>query len=493
MSKGKPKPSPGLASRINGLLASVAPQFALRREMAIIQRQSLMGGHYDGAGRTARASDFRKNRTDAIESNRADRASLRWVSRDMLRNNPRVVRARRQLVNHVVGAGIQPSVHVPGDDGAPDELKRTVDGLIRAHCLTTTWDTDGRLTMLGQQSQAFGTIVTDGEVLFRRRMRRPEDGLPLNFQVQVLEADFLNPLIDGKLPSGNTAVEGIEFDKLGRRVAYHLFVEHPGGRYGAMPATTRVAAEHIIHAFDPARPGQQRGVSWFAPVITLLHDLQKYQDAQVKRQEIAAMFAAIWKTDEPEEFSTLAPGSVMQIRTEEELDFTTPPGVDGYEAFMRATERTIAAALGLTHEQLTGDTSQSNYTSHRAGRMAVDPNIRDWQQNLMVAQVCAGFSRWIGEAIQDVADIAPDAYEIRYTPPARPVVDPTKDAAADRLEIETGLSSKREKIRERGKDPAKVEAEIAEERAASKAAGVHYSTDRFDKTADDSAKKNEET
>lgn len=471
---------PPLASRVNDIIAAFAPRLAFQREMALSQRRALtsMSGHYDGAGRTTRASDFRFNRTDAIEAGRADRSRLSWMSRDMLRNNPRAVRGRRQLINHVVGAGILPSVHTEDDDTA---ARDEVDRLIRRHCLTRNWDVDGRLTMLGQQALGFGTIVTDGEVLFRRRFRRTSDGFPLNFQVQVLEADFLNEQIDGKLANGNTAILGIEFDAIGRRVAYHIFAEHPGSRWGAMPPTKRILAENIIHAFDPLRPGQQRGVSWFAPVVTLLHELQKYQDGQVKRQEVAAMFAAIWKTSEtPTDLGELAPGSVLNIGDEDEIDFTDPPTVEGYEPFMRVTERTIASALGLTYDQFTGDTSQSNYTSHRAGRMATDPNIRDWQQNLMIAQVCDRFAAWIEEAVQDVADLDPDSYEIRWTPPARPVVDPSKDANADKAEIEAGLASRRSKLRERGKDPLKVEAEIAEERAAAKAASVGYSTDKHD-------------
>lgn len=476
---GRDKPTPPLASRINGLIAAFAPRVALRREMALTQRAALvkMGGHYEGAGRTSRGSDFRVNRSDSVEAIRADRARLSYIARDMARNNPRAVRARRQLINHVVGAGIVPSVHT---ESGRDTDKARIEALIKAHCLSPHWDVDNRLSMLAQQGVGFGAIVGDGEVLFRRRFRRSSDGHPLNFQVQLLETDYLNEQIDGKLANGNMAIQGIEFDRIGRRVAYHLYAEHPGGRYGAMPATKRVDASNIIHAFDVLRPGQQRGVSWFAPVVTLLHELQKYQDGQVKRQEVAAMFAAIMKTESPEDLTELAPGSVLQIGMDDEIDWTDPPSVEGYEPFMKVTERTIAAAMGLTYEQLTGDLRQTSYTSHRAGRMATDPNIKDWQNNLMIGQVCEGFTRWIKEGLQDVADIDPQSFNLRFTPPARPVVDPSKDAQADRAEIEAGLSSRREKLRERGKDPVKVEAEIVEEREAARAAGVGYSTDKYD-------------
>jgi capsid protein len=132
---------------------------------------------------------------------------------------------------------------------------------------------------------------------------------------------------------------------------------------------------------------------------------------------------------------------------------------------MKVTDRTIAAAMGLTYEGFTGDYSGVNYTSGRMGRMDVDPQIRDWQQNLMIAQVCAGFARWIAEAIADVTDIPASAYEIIWTPPVRPVVDPTKDYKANETAMRSGQKSRRQVVREAGGDPEKVEAEIREERA----------------------------
>ena len=58
---------------------------------------------------------------------------------------------------------------------------------------------------------------------------------------------------------------GIEFDKLGRRVAYHLYRSHPNdGALAPMSGTggintVRVPASEIIHLFRPLRPKQIRG------------------------------------------------------------------------------------------------------------------------------------------------------------------------------------------------------------------------------------------
>lgn len=443
--------------------------------------QSMSGaGHYNGAGRTARGKDFRANSSDAVESMRADRARMGWIAQDMLRNNPRVVKAVRQIVNNIVGAGIQYSVRMT--DPADTETKALIEVLVKRHCGSLDMDADGMLSLYGLQQLGMSTIVGPGEVLLRRRLRRAEDGLALPFQVQVMECDYLNELIDGRLPNGNMAVQGIEFNGIGKRVAYHLYAEHPGGRFGTGGATRRVTADNIIHAFDVRRPGQRRGMTWLAPVITLLHELQKYQDGQVKRQEIAALFAGVYKTEETadeleEAFGEMSPGAIMRIGSDEELEFTDPPSVDGYEPFMRVTDRTIAGALGVTYEGFTGDYSNVNYSSGRMGRMDVDPNFLHWQKNLAIAQICDPMGAWIKEAVTDVEGIDPATWALDWTAPRRPVLDPTKDWPAYEDARRAGFMSRRQVIRETGGDPEKVEAEILEENAWAQANEVTLSSD----------------
>ncbi|MBU2941063.1 phage portal protein [Shimia thalassica] len=472
-----------LATRLNNMIAPFAPSLALGREAAMMRREVLLqqAGHYQGAGRSARGKDFRVNRTDAVEAMRGDRDRLSWIGRDMLRNNPRVKRIRRQLVNNVVGSGIRPSIKWLGEEGDP--RKQRVEQLFKRHCMKLNFDADGQFNILGMQGLAFGSTAIDGEILLRRRFRSLRDGYPLNFQVQALEADYLNRQIDGELSNGNYAIDGIEFNLIGKRVAYHLFTDHPGGRKGGTPATRRVDAKNIIHVYDPERAGQVRGISWFAPVITLLHELQKYQDGQVKRQEIAALFAGILKgnsgsAEELEaDIGVLEAGSILQIGDDETLDFTDPPTVEGYEPFMRVTDRVIAAAMGITYESMTGDYSNVNFSSGRMGRNDIDPNTRDWQENLMIGRMCSPLGEWTAEAIEDVADVPRDLWELNWTPPVRPVIDPSKEYKANETAMRSGQKSRRQVIREGGGDPEKVEAEIIEERQKAKTEGLVFSSD----------------
>ena len=63
--------------------------------------------------------------------------------------------------------------------------------------------------------------------------------------------------------NGNAIRQGIEFDRIGRRVAYHFLRRHPGDSTdpGLAGEMVRVPASEVIHVIDPVEGGQLRGVS----------------------------------------------------------------------------------------------------------------------------------------------------------------------------------------------------------------------------------------
>ena len=95
------------------------------------------------------------------------------------------------------------------------------------------------------------------------------------------------------LPGAGLIRQGIEFDGIGRRVAYHFLRRHPGDLTdpGLAGETVRVPAADVIHVLDPVEAGQLRGVSRFAAAIVKLFTLDLYDDAELERKKIAAMFA----------------------------------------------------------------------------------------------------------------------------------------------------------------------------------------------------------
>jgi capsid protein len=91
-------------------------------------------------------------------------------------------------------------------------------------------------------------------------------------QLQLLEAEHLPFDKNEADGNGNQIRCGIEFDKIGRRVAYHFYRKHPGDNtdQSGKGEIVRVPASEILHLYRPQRPGQIRGVPWISPALVKL-------------------------------------------------------------------------------------------------------------------------------------------------------------------------------------------------------------------------------
>ncbi|UWQ77614.1 phage portal protein [Leisingera sp. S132] len=479
-------------------LSRVAPRFALRREIARTQleilkqrraEKSASAGSYAPVGGGRRSREFYRNSRDAQGAMRGARMPLAHIARDMLRNNPRVVRANNLFAGYTIGAGIRPVVEMVSSEA--DQDKKRIEGLIEDHLLTTAIDADGNSTLFGLQSLNMKTIPTSGEVLMRRRMRRAADGLPLPFQIQCLETDFLAQNRDtGQGANGRLIEEGIEYGPTGRPEFYHLHTSHPGSIYGGGDVR-RVSAEHIAHAFMVDRPGQRRGVSWYTPVMPELMDIHKFMQGTLKRQEVAAMFAGILKRvgdDDPDGDSAdflaeVEAGGILELDQNDQLEWNDPPSAMDAEPVVRLIDRVIATGLMLTYEGFTGDYNRTHYASGRMARMDQDPIVSFWQQELMIAKQMNKVGGWFKEAVYFKTGIAPDEYRLKWTAPRRPVVDPTKDYPALNKKIRAGLASRSSVIREAGEDPDRVMREIEDDNKRADKTGAVFDSDPRNTTA----------
>lgn len=467
------------------VVMSVAPETGLKRLRARAAARVLM--NYDAASTTRRSKSWVASSTDADTASRK-RDRIAFVARDMVRNTPLAGRGRDVIVNNTVGDGIIPAI-----EGVRDGVKARFLDLVRAHLDTTDIDADGRHNFYGIQRVAMSTIVESGEVLIRIRRRRLTDGLALPFQLQVLEPDYIDTSRDTLAgTSGARVFEGIEYDAIGRRTAYYLFDENPNGsRSFRRVESRRVPASEVIHVYRQDRPGQMRGVSWFAPVALTMQDLRDYFDAQLMRQKIAACFAAFRIVPDANGDavdssvpSSLAPGAVFTLGPGDDIKFGAPPSFENDE-FVRDSVREIAMGLGITYESFFGDLSQVNYSSARMGRMEMDRNISSWQWLMLVPQMLDPVGRWFLEywkSVEPTRDLR--AAKIKWTPPARVIVDPTKEFPAIEGKIRAGLSSWQREVRALGEDPETVAAEIAEDNARFDRLGLKPTSDpRQDRAA----------
>lgn len=468
---------------IDKVLRVVAPQVALRRVRARTAVDALM--RYEAATSGRRGQSWRPVGTDADAAG-MQRGRLAYVARDMIRNTAFAARYQQVVVSNVVGDGIIPKVIAKSA-----KARASLLDAITAHCDTTAIDANGRENLYGLQRLAMAAVVDAGEVLIRYRPRDLTDGLPLPFQIEVLEADYLDGAKDGALSNGNVIKGGIEFDQIGRRVAYHLFRDHPGAQGYRLRSleSRRVPATSVLHIYRQDRPGQTRGVSWFAPMALRLQDFADAQDAHLMRQKIAACFAAFRESPEAEMPGTdaadpaglvsepIVPGRIQNLAPGEKISFATPPGVTGVEEFYRWVMRAVSADGGVTYESLTNDFSGVNFSSARMGRIEMNRNVSAWQWLMLVPQMMQPIGQWIIEACVLMGQAKPGAARLDWVPPAPVLVDPTREVPAMVDQIRAGLASRGEMVRRLGYDPERVNGEIAAERAADRAAGLVFDSD----------------
>lgn len=458
------------AAWLDRVTGPFAPRWTLRRQRARLAG-ALLARHYEAASGGRRTQGWRRPSSDANAASTAALGPTRNAARDVVRNNPYAVSALTTIVDHVVGWGIMAAPR-KGARGAAAAAARW-----DAWAGTPACDADGRLDFPGIQKQVLRTVVESGEVLVRRRWRRPEDGLPIPVQLQVLEPDHLDTSRDGyTLPNGGTIVQGIEFSPIGQRVAYWLFPAHPGAAGpSGIGVSQRVPASEILHVWQPGRPGQARGVSWYAPILLRLKDLDDYEDATLMKAKVAACLAvvmtdadgtapAIGRGTEPgETIDTLEPGSILTAPAGRTVSVVQPPSVNEHDTFTRTNLRAIASALGLTYEDLTGDYAGLPFSAARMSRIRHWARVDDWRWGMLVPQLCAPVWRWAMDAAAIIdAQIPADApVAVEWTAPAMPMIEPDREGLAYARNIRAGIQTLSEAIRERGYEPEQMLTEYA--------------------------------
>lgn len=434
----------------------------------------LQARHFEAASFGRRTDGWSRRATDANAAAGGQTLSLlRAQARDLVRNNSWARKGLRRIVGNTVGWGIRPKPTGRSADRIAELWKLWAE--------TTQCDSAGRLNFYGLQRLAMRCIAESGEVLIRRRPRLPTDGLAVPMQLQILEPDFLDSMRDGIMgEAGGPIIQGVEFDAIGRRVAYWLFDQHPGGRIMTQNIVSRrVPADGVIHVYDQERAGQVRGPSWFACVNVRLADFSEFEDATVIKQKIAACLAVLVTdidgggnagllgqpgTDTPsgQATDTIEPGMIIPLPPGKQVQVANPPAANDHQSFTATALRGIAAGLPcITYEDLTGDYSQVNYSSARMARIGARADRDDLIWNMLVPQLCEPVWTWMLNMII-LAGEQVERAPAEWSPAPMPMLDPKAEAEAYRTMIRSGLMTWAQAIRELGYDPFEQLKEIAE-------------------------------
>jgi lambda family phage portal protein len=426
--------------------------------------------------------------------------TMRDRARAATRNDGYARGAVDRLVTNIVGTGIKPL------SMAEDETFRR-----QVQALWLRWtdqsDADGLLDWYGQQSQAVRAWQEGGEVFLRLRRRYPSDRLSVPMQVQVLEPE-LCPHDYTLMGYGPRSVRaGIEFDSIGRRRAYWFYRARPG-EWPDEPRgdRVRVDADDVIHLFDPRRPGQIRGEPRLAPALVRLHELDKFDDATLMRQQMANMFAAFvtrppqiddeltdpltglkMSSSSDRQSLALEPATVQELAPGEGIDFAKPPDAgSNYPDYIRQQLFAVSAAVGVPYEVLTGDMRGVNDRTVRVILQEFRRSVQALQHQIVAFQLCRRvWNAWMDVVFTTRSLPIPAAYAddpapwlaAKWIPQGWPYIQPVQDIEAQTAAIRSGLTSRSASVSEQGEDAEQIDAEQKADNDRADRLGLVYDSD----------------
>lgn len=483
-----------MRARLNLLdraIGFLAPRAALKRGIVRGRLDAIRS--YDGAGMGRRTQGWKTTRTSADAENNRAILTLRNRSRDLTRNNPHAKKALTVWVNNLVGAGI-----VPRAKSGNDVLDKAANKLFMEW--SESCDADGQLDFFGIQELLVREMVEGGEVLVRRRNRRPEDNLPVPLQLQVMEADQLDEFRIYYLGANvGQIINGVQLDPIGRRTAYWLFPVHPGN--SAMFPTpgiisAPVPASEIVHLYRKDRT-QVRGVPWCSAIISRARDIDDYEDAEITRKKLEACVVAF--VEGPDAIEGIAPapgegspvtdangnpieqfepGLIARIADGRKIVFNNPTQGGGYSETQKIGLHAVAAGYLIPYELLTGDLAEVSFTSGRMGRDDFRRLCGTIQRLCIIPMALQPIWDWVMEMGYLIGKLPQKIIPCEWETPAFESVNPIDDANAELISIRAGTQSLISAIAKRtGRDPTVVLEEISETNALLDRLGLIFDSD----------------
>lgn len=418
---------------------------------------------FAGGGSGRRWTGF-ADMPSAVSAMLASGGTLARRARGLVANNAHAASAVEAWVSALVGTGLKVQSRAPGLG-------------LDFEAWTDDADADELTDFYGLQASAVRSLVVSGESFAL---------ILADGHLRLLDPEQVDRNVTQNTANGGCIVQGIEFDAGGRRIAYHIRRDQPGMPFPVSYETVRVPAAQVLHLFKRIFPGQVRGITWFAPVLLRLADYDRAMDAQLQRQLVASLFAGfiVDPKSTVENFDgtpnglnlqvSLEPGTLNVLGAGQDIRFSEPAGL-GNEVidFLRITRDEIAAGLGIPAHVLSGDLTQANYSSLRAGLVEWRRRVEVLQHGMIVFQFCRPVWRnWLllralsGAKGMDGYFENPAAYEAaRWITPRFDWIDPLKDAEAEIAAIGAGLMSRRQAVAARGEDIERLDQEIADDNA----------------------------
>ena len=461
--------------------ARLFPGLALKREIRLRQLELLGSGK-----RSIEAISGSRTRKDFLTTSESPDAAiagsidtLRKHVRQLEYNNGYVSGPIRRIANNTVGHGIRFQSRLRSDDkGIVPKINQTMADRFNAEMERSFkfWAKKADLRLMFDfyelQHQVEMALLRDNEVLVIGRNSKRRDRL-IPYCLEVLEADRLSTPM-GEIHNPKIR-HGIEYDDEGVPAYYFVLKVHPGetlstarkrDEYEQVPAYNPNGTKKVLHLFNPMRPEQTRGLSFWSSGLKDMQDLDRYMEAEKLAALEAACLTGAIKTEAPQEWQgnytnasdsddydrihEFAPGMMHYLRPGESLEVFNPARPNSaFGDYVAQLLRGVASALDIPPELLTQDWHGMNYSNARTVLLQFYLPCRIRQaylsfhlnepvyQNVMNALVAKGRI----QAPNFFARLDDYLYASGWIPPGWQWVDPVKEAQGKQIEVDNDFDT----------------------------------------------------
>jgi|GEM_PF-5053897 len=389
--------------------------------------------------------------------------------------------ARDSLRRNIIG---QDGIYPQPKTGLPELNKK----------LTALWwkrreavDVGRELSMALSQGQWFNQLFPTGECLTHIPIVEAHRGYSAGPAIDLIDSAARMDLSLTGTIGKNRVRQGVEFDSLGRRVAYHVYAEDPrdadlsSGTFGVgvpmlgSTGMTRIPAENATLGFVNRWVNQIRGVPWPVTVTGSMRVMDALIESELMLQRLKAA-TATWiegaagpvaklkgtagenancaRDAYGNTVTRVEPGMIGYVPLNSKVHHyaNTAPGA-GLQATVSMLEQLIAVGLGMSYPNFSGDRSKSTFSSDRSGLLEERGQYREiqmlcWHQHTRgwwEAQV--DWSILTGELELDEQERALYELERRQFFNCMVIargyewVNPAQEATADRTALESGTKT----------------------------------------------------
>ena len=474
----------GIAAVIDKAIATVAPEAGLKRAAARQKMHILNSGYGNyGANLTKKSlagwlfagGSHREDIEDNI-------SVLRQRSRDLYMGIPIANGAVKTMRTNVVGRGLHLKSAVDREilgitAAQAQKLEKQIEREWKLWAESPDCDIERIDNFFELQQLAFLNWLMSGDCLAVLPVK-PRINQPYDLRVQLVEADRLSSP-DYCDSWDNKIVGGIEVDKDGEVIAYHISDQHPlSGEvtdykwhrveaYGA-----KTGRRNVLHIMCRERIGQRRGVPFLAPVIESLKQLGRYTDAELVAAVVSGMFTVFIEKEDAssdeaigsmipkeeqidaadESSLELGPGAVMDLNPGEKVHDSNPGRPNhNFSMFVEAICQQIGASLEIPYELLVKRFNAS-YTASKGALEEAWKMFRMYRAWL-AADFCQPiYEEWLAEAAAKKRIDAPGFFtdplirkaycKAEWNGPAKGMLDPVKEVTAAEKRVANGFSTR---------------------------------------------------